>query len=262
MQFFDRKNTAVDVWLPIIGGPILSLVLFLGIWWLDPFSLSQLSGIPAFFLSVIALSITQWLVTVREIQKTAAISDKIHDAVKNYLHVTPVGLPEDALRYIIGRLPAVREVMNTSFTLEVESERSDEKLYQTETYSEFSQAIANNTKHLLWKDIGDHLALRRLRTIHALCNCSVVPKHNLPRYKYKVINHSEPQMNFILLEYQDGGGREVLFNWDFRGNGQDPTVLISRDNYIVEMFTIHFNLLWRRASEDHDNQATISDSTQ
>lgn len=67
-------------------------------------------------------------------------------------------------------------------------------------------------------------------------------------------------MNFILLEYRDGA-KEVLFNWDFRSAGQDPTVLISRDRQIVEMFAIHYTMLWRRATEDHDNQLIKSTST-
>jgi hypothetical protein len=53
------------------------------------------------------------------------------------------------------------------------------------------------------------------------------------------------------LEYSDGS-REVLFNWDFRGLGQDPIVLLSSDDKIIEMFNIHFNNLWRRASVDQD----------
>ncbi len=45
--------------------------------------------------------------------------------------------------------------------------------------------------------------------------------------------------------------KEVLFNWDFRGLGQDPIVLLSRDDKIVEMFYIHFNNLWESASPDY-----------
>ena len=58
-------------------------------------------------------------------------------------------------------------------------------------------------------------------------------------------------MNFIILEYKDGK-KEVLFHWDFRGLGQDPIVLLSRDDKIVEMFYIHFNNLWESASPDYD----------
>lgn len=258
MAFFDRDNAFVDVWLPIIGGPILSFVAFIAMWRFDPMSLSQMSGIPAFFLSMVVLMISQWFVTVRQMQKTAENSDKLHDAIKNYLHVTPVGSPEEALRYIQGRLPAIREVMNTSFNIEEESERSDEKLYQTHVYDDLSKEIAAHcSSRLIWKDIGDSLALNRFRKTKE--QCIDATKGKPLKYKYRVISHNEPQINFILLEYTEGS-KEVLFNWDFRGFGQDPTVLISRDNHIVEMFTIQFNLLWRRASEDHDNQATRSTS--
>lgn len=258
MAFFDKKNAVVDIWLPIFGGPVFSFATFIVMWRLDPMSLSQMSGIPAFFLSMIVLMISQWFVTVRQMQKTAENSDKLHDAIKNYLHVTPVGSPEEALRYIEGRLPAIREVMNTSFNIEEESERSNEKLYQTQVYDDLSKEIGLHcSNRLIWKDIGDSLAISRFRKTKE--QCVGTARGQQLRYKYRVISHNEPQINFILLEYSDGG-KEVLFNWDFRGLGQDPTVLISRDNHIVEMFTIQFNLLWRRASEDHDNQATRSTS--
>lgn len=258
MAFFDRKNAIVDILLPIIFGPIFSFVTFVAMWRINPLRLEQLSGIPAFFVSMIVLMISQWVVTIRQLQKTAENSDKLHDAIKNYLHVTPVGSPEEALRYIEGRLPAIREVMNTSFNIEDESERSDEKLYQTQVYDDLSRAIAVNcSSRLIWKDIGDSLALNRFRKTKE--QCVDTSKGGPLKYKYRIITHNEPQINFILLEYAEGS-KEVLFNWDFRGLGQDPTVLISRDNHIVEMFTIQFNLLWRKASEDHDNQATRSTS--
>ncbi len=78
-------------------------------------------------------------------------------------------------------------------------------------------------------------------------------KGNNSNYKYKLIAHREPQINFILLEYIDGK-IEVLFNWDFRGIGKDPTVLLSRDQQITEMFAIQFNHLWRSASSYHDKK--------
>lgn len=262
MKFFDKKNASVNMWLPIIGGPILSLVVFLASWWFDPLGFKQLSGIPAFFFSVISLTIAQWFVTVREVQKTAQISEEIREAVKNYLHVTPVGSPAEAIRYITGRLPALREVMNTSFTLDDEYERCDEKLYETDVYGDFSLAIVNGCqKQLIWKDIGDSHALARLRRIQSLCQNADRNGQGKSTYKYRTLNHIEPQINFILLEYKEGG-KEVLFNWDFRSLGQDPIVLVSRDNHIVEMFTVQFKLLWRKASEDHDSQATSSVSTQ
>jgi hypothetical protein len=177
MTFFDRKNANVDVWLPIIGGPILSFVAFVAMWRLDPMSLSQMSGIPAFFLSMIVLMISQWFVTVRQMQMTPKIQ--------------------------------------TNCMMQLKTNIKDQ--------------------------------------------CVNAEKGKQPKYKYRVISHNEPQINFfILLEYFEGS-KEVLFN-DFRGMGQDPIVLISRDNHIVEMFAIQFNLLWRRASEDHDSQATRSTS--
>lgn len=246
------------VWLPIVSGPITSLVTFFLAYWLDPLSLKQMSAIPAFFLSVIVLMIAQWFVTVQEIQKTAVYSDRLYGAIKNYLHVTPIGSPEEALRYVNSRLPILREVQNTSFNIQDSLERADEKLYLTEVYDELLANIAiYSRQQLIWKDVGDISALSRFRRIRNSILSAAKAKPG--KYKYRIIGHAEPQLNFILLEHIDGS-KEVLFNWDFRGLGQDPTVLISRDNHIVEMFTIHYRLLWSKGSEDHDNRLPLAES--
>lgn len=258
MGFFDRDGRAVSIWLPIVAGPAIALIAFVVGYWIDPLSLKESKGIAAFFFSVLVLMIGQWLVTVTEIQKTAAYSDRLYDAIKNYLHVTTVGSPEEALRYVLGRLPVLREVQNTRLNIVEEVERSNEKLYESAAFEGLLGEIPCYCKKaLIWKDLGDSQALPVFRQLYG--ECVRLPANKNSRYKYRLLSHVEPQINFILLEYQDGA-KEVLFNWDFRSAGQDPTVLISRDRHIVEMFTIQFNMLWRRATEDHDNQATRSTS--
>lgn len=257
MKFAYQSGKSVAVWLPIISGPLLALLTFYVSYTFDPLSQENMRGITAFYFSVVVLMIGQWFVTVLEGQKTSENSKRLYDAVKNYLHVTTVGSPENAIEYIAGRLPALREVQNTSLNTEDESERSDEKLYQSGSYEKLCAEIPLHCREgLIWKDVGDIRAVKRLRSTYA---ASLGSNTRNSRYKYKLLTHSEPQINFILLEYRDGS-KEVLFNWDFRGLGQDPTVLISRDPRIIEMFSIQFNLLWRSATEDHDSQATKSTS--
>lgn len=258
IKFFDKKNAGISIWLPIVTGPLISLLSFYFMYKLDPLKLQSMASIPAFFFSVLVLLIGQWIVTVKEIQKTAVYSDRIYDAIKDYLHVTRVGSPEEGMRYIKSRIPVLREVQNTSFNTIEESERSSEKLYETSIYSEISQEIAKNCcNDLIWKDIGDSFAYERFTEISK--GCKEKCKNGKCKYKFKIVSHDQPQINFILLEYNDGA-KEVLFNWDFRGLGQDPIVLISRDNHIVEMFTIQFNLLWRYGVSAHDSIATKSTS--
>jgi len=251
-------NNNILKWFFIIGGPALSLITFLITYFLDPLNFGDqktLAALPAFLLSIIILIINQNISTSYEIQKASIYSNRIYEAIKDYLHVTTLGSPENATDYIASRLPALREVKNTSFNLEDEIERADEKLFETDSYSLVAKLIVTYTaKNLIWKDIGDHLALDRFRSVYKASNFE--NKHN---YKYKLINHNEPQINFIILEYSDNS-REVLFNWDFRSHGQDPTVLISRDQHIIEMFSIQFSHLWRCASNDHDNVAVKSTS--
>ena len=249
-------------WTYILVGPILSLIAFVVTFYLDPLNFGEhepLAAIPAFLFSVVILLIHQGINTSHEVQKTSLYSDRIYEAIKNYLHVTPLGSPERAMQYINSRTPILREVKNTSFNLVDEMERADEKFYDTKTYKEMRQKIKiHASKNLLWKDIGDSLAVQRFRDIHSVCDSFARGKKH--GYKYRLINHEEPQINFIILEYVDGS-REVLFNWDFRGIGQDPNVLISRDRQIIELFAVQFAHLWRRASPDHDSMATKSTST-
>lgn len=244
-----------------LAGPVLALIAFIVTYFIDPLQFGEqqpLSAVPAFLLSIIILIINQNISTNKEMQKASIYSDRIYEAIKDYMHVTPLGSPEKAIQYINSRLPALREAKNTTFNIEGEIERADEKFYDTEQYSEASHQIATySNKGLIWKDLGDKFALDRLRLINKLA--SDISKNKKNNYKYRLISHSEPQMNFIILEYRDGS-REVLFNWDFRGLGQDPTVLISRDRQIIEMFSIHYELLWRRASPDHDSIAVKSTS--
>lgn len=258
----DNKGALVIKWAYTLAGPILALIAFVVTYYIDPLNFGDkqpLSAIPAFLLSIVVLIINQNISTNHEIQKASVYSDRIYEAIKDYMHVTPLGSPEKAMQYISGRIPILREVKNTSFNIEGEMERADEKFYTTEPYLDSQQKIAiYTTKGMIWKDLGDQYAISRFRRLHQAS--STLTKARESKYKYKLLSHNEPQLNFIILEYKDGG-REVLFNWDFRGLGQDPTVLLSRDRQIIEMFSIHYEHLWRRGTNDHDNIATKSTST-
>ncbi|HEY0395843.1 MAG TPA: hypothetical protein VGD01_15190 [Candidatus Elarobacter sp.] len=240
---------------------MIALVAFLVNYWWDPLRLGshqQPAAAPAFLFSALVLVLGQAITNALELKNANAYSDRIYNAIKDYLHVTPIGPPEEAINYIHSRLSALREVQNTCFTTRDEAERATEKLYETDIYDKMRQDLAYHCGNgLIWKDIGDSISVVRLRQTRSLYSSISKGKKNC--YRFKLISHLDPQISFIILEYRDGA-REVLFNWDFRGNGQDPTVLISRDRQIVEMFAIHFTLLWRRASEDHDSQATRSTS--
>ena len=261
MPSSHRPKQKTIQWISVLGAPILGLIGFCLAYWFDPLNFGArqpISVLPAFMLSVVLLMIGQAITTAIELQKTSDYSDQIYTAIKDYLHVTPLGSPEAAFRYICSRMSSLREVKNTSFNVQDEVERAEEKFYDTSTYEKMiSQIALHSCDKLIWKDIGDPLAIGRLRAVQK--NCNQVARGKKNGYRFKLIGHQDPQINFILLEYEDGT-KEVCFNWDFRGMGQDPTVLISRDRSIVEMFSIQFTLLWRHATEDHDSHAIRSNS--
>ena len=247
-------------WILIVAGPILSLIVFVVSYELNPLHAkgpASAAAIPAFLFSILILLVSHNLNAFKELAEHRLVSDRIYEAVREYLHVTKVGSPVTAWKYVLEQLPKLQEVRNTSLNIEDELERSEDKLYDTASYAGSARKIAQWTeRELRWKDIGDSQSVGRLRKI---ANVATNPAKPLAHYQYRLIAHNEPQINFILLTYPDGTS-EVLFNWDFRNIGEDPVVLLSRDQHIVAMFAIQFEHLWRTASQDHDNMATRSTS--
>ena len=240
----------------LLFNAILSVVVFVITYFLDPLkytSQSTMAAIPAFLLSVIVLIIGQNISTHGEVEKVSEDSKLICETVKNYLHVTKMGTPKYAWEYIMNRLPVLEYVQNTSFNFEDETEQTNERLYDGDTYQRSYSKIAKHVNQgLTWKDIGDSSALVRFRKIdeHITERCK-------GHYQYKLITQSEPQIGFIILTYKEGT-TEVLFNWDFRDIPQDPVVLLSRDQEILNMFAAQYKGLWRTAVEDYDNRAIKS----
>ncbi len=246
-------------WIPLVVGSVLSLITFILSYYLDPLkfgSHSTLAALPAFLLSVIVLIIGHTISTFKEVEKVSDDSDKVYEAVKNYLHVTKIGTPKTAWTYIMTRLPILEYVQNTSFNFADENEQSQERLYDADIYQQSASYIAHWVDQgLHWRDIGDPTAITRFKNINSHVNGS----KKSGGYEYKIISQAEPQIGFILLTYNDGS-TEVLFNWDFRDIPQDPVVLLSRDHEIFNMFAAQHKGLWRVAVQDYDNKATRSTS--
>lgn len=253
-----KKTNSKKQLIVLLFNSVLSVVVFVITYFLDPLkytSQSTLAAIPAFLLSIIVLIISQNITTHNEVEKVAEDSTLICETVKNYLHVTKIGTPKYAWEYIINRLPVLEYVQNTSFNFEDETEQSNERLYEGDTYQQSYRTIAKHINHgLIWKDIGDFSALERFRKIsnHVADKCK-------GQYQYRLISQAEPQIGFIILTYKDGT-TEVLFNWDFRDIPQDPVVLLSRDQEILNMFAAQYKGLWRTAVEDYDSKTIKSTS--
>lgn len=242
----------------LFSSSILSLVAFTLTYYFDPLkytSQSSLAAIPAFLLSIVILIIGQIISIQCEVEKVSSDSDRICETVKNYLHVTKVGTPRSAWKYVIDRLPVLEYVQNTSFNYKNETYKSNVRLYDDETYKNSLEQIARYVgQGLRWSDIGDASSVERFRKI-----ADFVPDNPKGLYDYSLIGQLEPQIDFILLTYKDGT-TEVLFNWDFREIPQDPVVLLSRDHEIFNMFAAQYNGLSSVATKDYDNKATRSTS--
>lgn len=242
-------------WVALIIGPILSIVSFVLTYYLDPLkysSQSALAAIPAFLLSIIILIIGQIISTHTEVEKISADSERIYETVKKYLHVTKMGTPKNAWQYIINRLPVLEYVQNTSFNFEDESEQAHERLYDGTSYQQSIGEIAKYINQgLIWKDIGDETAIDRF---HAIRN--KISEKSKGQYQYRLISQKEPQIGFVILTYKDGTV-EVLFNWDFRDIPQDPVVLLSRDQEILNMFAAQYKGLWRVAVANYDDNSAM-----
>ena len=240
---------------PIISSIILAVIAFVfGTFW-DPLSYKALSAIPAFLLSVVILLIGQVISIQSEVDKVSDTSETICDTVKNYIHVTKMGTPKHAWKYVISRLPVLDFVQNTSFNYKDEIDQTEYRLYSSDTYKKSLKEISNHVKKgLQWQDIGDKTAIERYRAISDL-----IPENIKGNFSYRLISQTEPQLGFIILTYKDGT-KEVLFNWDFRDIPQDPVVLLSREEEIINMFAAQHRGLWRVSTEHYDTKATRSTS--
>lgn len=246
MHVPNRMNS----WLVTAFGLLLTVVTFVVTYLLDVFSIAgvnPLAAVPATLFSVVALQLAHSWQAERELQRVAGYSDRAIEALKDYLHITQLGSPASAIEYVLGRLPALDEVQNTSFNLVSEAERVEEVLYESRQYDELPKRLVDHVKRGgRWKDIGDERARVRLEGLEAEvlgASPEGKSKSRRSRYQYRILARDEPQMNFMLLQYPNGS-REVLFNWDFRRAGADPVVLLSRDRDVVEMFATQFDLLW------------------
>lgn len=253
----NKKSSRNSQLVITIFNSLLAIITFVLTYYLDPLkytSQSSLAAIPAFLLSVIILIIGQSITTHNEVEKVSEDSERICETVKNYLHVTKMGTPKYAWEYVINRLPVLEYVQNTSFNFGDEVEQTNERLYDGASYrNSLSQIASQVNRGLIWKDIGDSSSLERFRAIENSVN------ENKGNYQYRLISQTEPQIGFIILTYKDGSS-EVLFNWDFREIPQDPVVLLSRDQIMLDMFAAQYKGLWRVAVENYDSNATKSTS--
>lgn len=254
MLFLNYKSKRKRI-IPIITSIILALVTFVfGTFW-DPLGYKALSSIPAFLLSIVVLLIGQIIAIQSEVDKVSDTSDIVCNTVKSYIHVTKIGTPKKAWEYVISRLSAMEYVQNTSFNYDDEINQTKYRLYSSDVYQKSLKEIACSIKKgLLWQDIGDSTAIGRFKTI-----VNLIPDNSEGSYAYRLISQAEPQLGFIILTYKDGT-REVLFNWDFRDIPQDPIVMLSRDEEIINMFAAQHRGLWRVSTEDYDTKTTRSTS--
>lgn len=242
-----RRLLTADVWL-VIGSAILALLLWAVVTLLSPSPNSPLAGASGGFLVAVIGSLIAAHRNLRkaadEVSAAVKQSEVTSEAVRKYLHVTRLGTPPTAISYVASRLPLLREVRNTSFNVDSMLDRPEIAFYGGSEYQEFRQAqLGAIRKGTLWWDIGDKFAVQRMRF-------TARDSNNAVNYRYKVIN-SEPQLNFAILTYHDGV-EEVLFNWDYRSGAADPTVLVSRDSEVLNMFIVQFTQLQSFGSRDHD----------
>lgn len=241
--------------VPLIISIVLALLAFMLGVLLDPFEFDNMSSIPSFLFSMVILLIGQIIGVESEINITVENSQEVCRTVKRSLNITKVGTPKSAWQYIMSRLPVIEYVQNTSLNYQKEVEKTNYRLYDSAEYQNSVKIIVHNIEQgLQWRDIGDSNAKGRFNELQ-----KSIPKRFSSHYSCKYITHSEPQIGFILLTYKDGT-KEVLFNWDFRDTPSDPTVLLSQDDEIFNMFSAQFNGLWECAVEHYDNSITKSTS--
>lgn len=256
------RSTSSSGWTTTVATIVLAVVAFVVTIIVDLMAIDDrlpLKVVPALAVSILFLLVGQTYNQHKELERVTKHSTKTYEAVKNRLHVIRLGTPQKALEHISNSIPSLIEVRNTVLNIKNEATVADERLYDSTAYDTLELRIGGwISKGLRWKDIGDSTSVERFRKLDQLAS-GRVSSDTRYRYQYKLLKHEEPQMNFIVLNYANGDA-EVLFNWDYRSRGQDPRILLSRDPEIVEMMTVHYDVMWDHAVEDHDRIATKSTS--
>ena len=251
----EKKMKYIKRHISLVVSFIAAITIFITSYFWDPFNFNTFSTLLGFLLSVITLLLGQIIDVQIEVDKTSDNTEIVCETMRDSLHITKLGTPKKAWKYIMERLPEFDYVQNTSFNFGEEIEKTQYRLYNDESYLKPAKTIAEHVnKGLQWHDIGDESASKRFEEIDA-----AVSKKTNGEYLYKLITQSEPQIGFILLTYKDGT-KEALFNWDFREIPQDPTVLLSRDKDVFDMFAAQYTGLWREGSIPYDKTATRSTS--
>lgn len=243
-----------DLILTMFAGPAVGFISFRFLSYYSPYSVGSsesivFSLVVSIFFLVLAHMYFMWLQYNNHVEQT----EKIENIIKNSIHLIPVGSVTKAFEYINSRLPSIIEVQNTSFTTPESKDRANYKFYKTDIFESVDENISKYAANgLFWRDIGDNKdALQQMQDRYDR-SVAINEKH---KYDYRKIKNKVPKMNFIILKYNNGD-EEILFNWDLRDKSGEPTVYISRDMEIVQMFETHYTDLWQFAVDPHDNKDT------
>ena len=239
-----------DLILTMFAGPAIGFVSFIFLSYYSPYPVGSsesivFSLVVSIFFLVLAHMYFMWHQYNNHVEQT----EKIENIIKNSIHITPVGSVTKAFEYINSRLPSIIEVQNTSFTTPSSKDNANDKFYKTDIFDKVHKDIPKYTaKGLIWKDIGDNKdAINKME--ERLYTSNSFNKNH--KYSFKKFKNKIPKMNFILIKYRNND-EEILFNWDLRSKNGDPTVYISRDKEIINMFSIHYHDLWEFADVSHD----------
>jgi hypothetical protein len=238
----------------MFAGPAIGFISFMFLSYYSPYSVGSsesivFSLVVSIFFLVLAHMYFMWHQYNNHVEQT----EKIENIIKNSIHLTPVGSVTKAFEYISSRLPSIVEVQNTSFTTPSSKDNADDKFYKTDIFDKVHKDIPKYAaKGLIWKDIGDNEdALKKMEERFNRAN-SINKNHN---YRFKKLKNKIPKMNFIIIKYLNKD-QEILFNWDLRSKNEDPTVYVSRNKEVIDMFSIHYYDLWEFADIAHDIKDT------
>ena len=237
-------KTAITIYAVGLLASLLSFIVMLRV---DPFGLANLSQnpeLPAFFFSIVLLMISDRVSAIVQFKENRELSEDIAEMVKSSHSVIAFRTPRDAIQYVNNRISSLLAVESTSLNMDEEFSTTEDYLYRSAEYEKFLDLIPKQVKEgLIWRDIGDQFAAKKF----ARLKTEIYPSKVKGSFQARILSETVPQITFLILGYRDGT-KEVLFNWDYRAPGSEPTVLLSRDAAVVQMFATHFANLWRISS--------------
>ncbi len=161
--------------------------------------------------------------------------ENVKSIISKTIDCRSIGSTQDALEYIIYRLPKLEYVENTHVKV---GDHVQDAIYHEPFYQKYVAALKKQVdKGLIWNDILGESSEYRKQIIEW-----VKEKPHRRKLYTKVIPNNMPIVNHITLKYKDEK-KESLFGWSSQIDKPVVEVFVTSNKNLISFFEAYFNEL-------------------